>query len=227
MSLPLNIIAKDSLTNWWDFDGVSGSTVYDKIGGINGTNNSVTLNTDGYTGKGATSVDRTYKYINLGTATLLMSTNNFSIATTINLTNWSLITHYIITSLGTDSKGYRITTGSSGDEGKLRFQMENGTTIITCLSDSAISKNNKWVHIVCTVDRTNSQVMFYVNGVKFGATKTFTLSGSISHTGETHLMGNITSGSTTNMVGTMDNLKIYNTVLTDKQVSLLYNQRAR
>lgn len=78
---------------------------------------------------------------------------------------------------------------------------------------------NNWKHMVYTFDNTTSTAKIYINGslVNSGAFPAWsTSSGSLFY------LGNLFGGSASAFNGAMDDLKIYNRVLSDSEISNLY-----
>lgn len=79
---------------------------------------------------------------------------------------------------------------------------------------------NKWTHIVYIIDRSQNKVFAYVNGVKqSGEVNIASITGSINS--NTNLaIGNLYGW---NIDGSLSDIRMYNKVLSEEEISLLYN----
>jgi hypothetical protein len=114
--------------------------------------------------------------------------------------------------------------GSSGNGNGLAFRpttilyFENGGANLE-LSNTNV--NNTWVHYVCTYDGTTAKV--YKNGVLFSSgAKTFNTANNL----DIFKLGTAETGAVNYFNGAIDDLKIYNYVLTDAEVTNLYTNNS-
>ena len=120
--------------------------------------------------------------------------------------------------------GWRL--GFDGDE-KLKFQIEENTNIVAAITDSALSLNT-WYHVVGTFDGDPSNdgsgvVKLYLNGVNGGATTNDATSADMDASAANSIPLTIGSGHLGYFEGEIDGVLIYNDVLTQDEVTRIYN----
>jgi hypothetical protein len=121
--------------------------------------------------------------------------------------------------------GYRLFIDpSAGSTTPVGFSLGNGSAAITAKSTSIIT-TSAWQHIAATVSGTEMKI--YINGVLQGADIfSGTRQTSDYNLGIGHFFNGDTSydSSLYNLVGSLDEVKIYNFALTADQVKMEYNQ---
>ena len=125
-------------------------------------------------------------------------------------------------------------TGGSGwiirlvneDTGTISFGYNNGTGGGQYDSSSFIVDYGNWQYITIVIDRVNENLTFYKNGVQSNSI-TLTKDGDWNESNNYKLIGVIkTTGSNWPFNGTIDELMIFNTSLTDQQILGIYNNQS-
>lgn len=99
-----------------------------------------------------------------------------------------------------------------------RLNKANSTLNDIVLSTSTVVIN-QWYHIACTID--NTSLKLYVNGVLEGTTNS-TFSGFDYMTGKKVYLGGTNESFNHPFIGTLDNLKFWNRVISPTEVTQLY-----
>ena len=107
-------------------------------------------------------------------------------------------------------QGCNIVRMLSANSYKLRFEVLTGSSTAYQIFSNATFPNNTWVHVVCSMD--NGYLKMYINSVL----QTDTKAGIMTASTEPLDLG-------TTCTGAMDEVAIYNTVLTQAQIDLIYN----
>ena len=190
----------------YKFNETSGTDVLDNSGNNNtGTNNGATINQTGKINKAYNLESTNSDYINLNS--VLISASVFSVNGWIKTSNAS---QDIITQWKSGTAG-RTQMSIDGD-GYIAIAI-GGSTVLT--GDVSVS-DGVWNYIV--IKRNSSNVLaIYVNGVLDNSA---TITTTIEQDTNT-LLGTYSAGSYFN--GLMDDFRIYDFALTEKDISLLYN----
>lgn len=201
---------------WWKLDEASGTTATDSSGaGSTGTyTGSPTLNTEGIFG-GAMKIDGTAgKYLDAGTANALnLSSNYFTISAWVKFTSTSG-TQWLVARDEASNRGFAwgfisgkqtYSVGGSGSSGV-------GSTLSA----------NTWYHVVITSERPSLTTnKFYLNGkldhTATGASAVPNVTGVSTSIGERKY-----SGFEQAFNGSIDDVRIYNRVLSDIEIYSLY-----
>jgi hypothetical protein len=118
-------------------------------------------------------------------------------------------------------------TGSSSNNhflmlfnGRLRMHLKGAG-----VGDSTgLLSTNRWYHIVCTTDWTNGEFKYYING-SLDSTKTIsTTAHSVSAANNLYI--GTRSGGSPNFGGRIDQVRIFNKVLSAAEVTTLYNENS-
>ena len=127
----------------------------------------------------------------------------------------------IATTQGNSVNGWKFYTSTNGNLG---FTMTYGTTNLVLLTADNSLVFNKWNFVTVTWNGTNlaSGVHLYINGVEIVSYATVT-DGSGARTSDTSFtLGNVSTGSIREIVGKLDEVRVYNRVLAAKEVTELY-----
>jgi len=193
---------------WWSMDENSGVDTYDRSG--SGNDGSITGATwaQGKYGP-ALSFDGNDN-VNCGNNTSLTPAS-ITIEGWVNLNNWAsrhvMLAKWSGYTLEINSNA-TIAFGLSGVTGASSPYYNSSPSTITW---------NEWHHLVCTWDDTTKGIAIYIDGQKV---KSDTLSGSISHSTSSLIMG----WSFNELNGLIDDVKIYNYARTQAQVAWDYNK---
>lgn len=205
----------DNLIGWWKMDTGRGSLVFDSSQNDNtGTRTNMSGNQDWVQGKfgKALDFDGTNDYVDLGTA--ILDTSNSSQAHTVSAwvkstASSALYTHNIISQTSSVvSDRFRLIMNSSG---KIVWY-KGGVAIAT--SDSSVN-DGQWHHIVGTKNSSGT-VTIYIDGV---AEDTGTDSEDFENTNT--YIGYSTSDT---FDGQIDDVKIWDTDLSNAEIAWEYNQ---
>jgi hypothetical protein len=110
-----------------------------------------------------------------------------------------------------------------------RFQLQcydtgTPTENIAFLSPNQTLSNNTWYHIVVTFDPASTgTATFYVNGVSIGSDDNASWSGTMNNSAGGFAIGALTGGGSRYMDGRIDEVGVWNRVLTADEVTSLYN----
>jgi hypothetical protein len=216
-----NLTLSDGLVAHWKFDEGTGTTAADSTSnGIDGTLTNGPTWVAGVDG-GAIELDGVDDYINLGTTSLL------NISTDITISLW----------LKPDTAGELYSPDryadiyareSAGGDG-IVFETANGGGISNAIlvwsnnmwvmpSDNDTLTFGNWQHIVVTVD--NGTVTFYSNGIAVGGGTGWDLDPAGASVAAT--IGANNNGPAEHVDGTIDEMRIYDRVLSVGEVSELY-----
>jgi hypothetical protein len=207
--------ARSNLVGWWTFDGkdISSGRMLD----LSGNGNSLfakNISTSTFYAPGI--IGQSIKCDGVDDNLLLTSDPIGTGQVTISM--WINPKSFASSGLGTMIWGNTTRFRINSENGKrLQFTSDSFTT--SAFSDTNSIPLNKWSHVVVTRDATN-QVNFYING---------SLSGTPDQTSGTpsgSTVGSIceSSSSANRFDGLIDDIKIYNTVLSSSSIIKLYDQ---
>ncbi len=214
MSVTTQAVVSQNPIGWWKFDETSGTTASD----ASGNNHSGTLinNPTWTTGKvgGAISFNGTTNYVDFGDNLNLIGNG-------LSLSIWvkpNTLTDYLAFIDKLSSGGnYRI---HGAADGSVAFGIRNTANGFDYISSVAgVLKVGTWTHIAVVHTNATNQGTLYINGVAVG-TKTFTITrGSTTET----LKSGYTANNSVYYNGAVDDMRIYNRVLSTAEVQSLYN----
>ncbi len=200
------------MTHHWPLDG----DFVDYVGANNGVNTGTTFTNAARIGTqagvldGADSVD--VGTLNLG--------DNFSIAAWVRLDvgTTNIQTIAANSAGGSNSDGFRlfINTYNTSD-GAVNFETGNGTANNNARSSTGVVGTNGWAHVAVTVNRTAGTAVIYVNGVN--VTTDGSVLNNFTNTSAINLGQMLGGGS--RMRGRLDDVRIYNKVLSATEVTSL------
>lgn len=217
----LNTIAPNNLVLWHTFDGnkINSATSTDSSGqGNNGTLSGGPVPTFGKIGQ-ALRFTGTDQRVTFGTPSILNLNNNYTLSAWIKPDSLGFTT---IIKAGTN------TTNDIGKKYALRI---NSTNLEFPTGDNASSDNDQfsagistgaWQMITCSLDSSNIK-RCYKNGA-FIASSTNSVDTSLLTPTQTHIGGDDNTGG--DFIGTIDDVRIYNTTLSAAEVLRLYQQGA-
>ncbi|MFA5926665.1 MAG: DUF2341 domain-containing protein, partial [Patescibacteria group bacterium] len=219
---------KASLVSYWGLDessaGAGAVTRADSHGGI-GVVTGATATT-GVIGGGQAFNGSAYISAGNPSALNFNASDSFSINMWANSSNWAtnyemLFDKYLEATL----KGYSL--GADGTNRTLSFAIGGGSwpgNFLRVTTQSALS-NSTWYHIVATYDGSESVsgVKIYVNGVSQTLTTVIDALSAADTTSTAPAQIGARNGSNYGFVGSIDDTRIYNRVLTQSEVSELYH----
>ena len=214
-------VVKNGLVAWWPLNG----TANDQSGNsINGTMTNVTATTgQNSQANGASYFNGTNAYINVGTTSAL-NTSTFSVSVWVNLD----------ANIGTNTWN-DILAGPASDWGVGVNVVANGSGYLRAtkvgIVDAAamavpVLTKQAWQHLVLTMSQTGSNapvVTYYLNGQPAGLTY---LSQQVAAYGA-KTIGARQNGSSGFFHGAMDDLRVYNRVLSADEATAIFNGGAQ
>jgi PKD repeat protein len=210
-----------SLTACYSLNG----NATDAINSLNGILSAVTPTVDRFNNAGSAMhfSGSTSSYVQLPNSPLLKPANAISVSLWCRasaMNNWMdlVFTKNAYSSYFT---AYSLTIQDNGAGYKFRVYRQygfgedyvDGTTTVMA---------NTWYHIVFTID--NASMNIYVNGVLENTTMNTNSNFNYDATRNVILGGTNESASNSPYLGTLDNLRFYNRVISSAEVSALYNQ---
>ena len=149
--------------------------------------------------------------------------NNFSISMWIRPRNWRDWGWLVTKTDSSGGPGWYL--GKVSGQGQLGLLVSNGTSFSSSVYSTYLYEG-RWYHIVANYD-ANGKINIYINGMK--ADSPFANNNVVNPNKANNQIVTIGAGSYylggfSNM--TMDNLRIYNRVLSDQEVMQLFNARA-
>ncbi|MDO8728838.1 MAG: LamG domain-containing protein [bacterium] len=218
---------KNGLVGYWTMNGPdmvatsTGSAVIDRSGNNNtGYLQNGPVRAIGKIGQGL-SFDGVNDEVTMGDVTLLELNLPFSVSLWVKPTNGPDATQYFIVSKWLSTGNQREwEVGMAGTTHKLRFQKssDGGNVNLTSIDSNSVPSQGVWTHGVVTVDVSGNWV-WYFNGTNNG-------SGTIANTTIFHGTANFIFGSVTTggfYPGGLDDVRVYNRVLTGNEIKRLYN----
>lgn len=205
------------LVSYWLFNEGAGNKVYDIVNKANGTLTSMAFPptaTSGWVPTGkfgkAIAFDGTNDYV------LVPDTPRLRITNTITINMWikptAVNAFYTAINKYSGAAGYYLYAPS--DVGGMRFYT-NGVFVA---SNASIITANVWQMVTVTYDLAN--VKFYVNAVGQGsAAKTDSMAADT-----TNLLIGTNDGTVQNFSGGLDNIRIYNRILSQAEILRLYSE---
>ena len=214
-----------NLVAYWNLDETSGVNTYDSTdNNYDGSIfNSPTLGSTGILGTSYSFTKANSHYIRLGHEETLMGTSDWSFQAWINVNTLST-TFYGIAGFWNANGTWYLTKWNND---RICCRTGFGGNNIDVLSNDVITTNN-WYHIVVTWDRDTS-VMMYVNGIlqtdmkSISAWSTTSVGGDATHPFHIGQIGNPGSYSGFYFDGRIDEVALWNRLLTQEDVTALYN----
>ncbi len=213
---PDSLSLTTNLIEFYHFDEVSGNR--------SGVNNSIDLNETGSVGSDAGVCD-------LGLNALEISNSDYLTPSTTPPLDFALGDNFSFSfwmKVYPSTAGYQFVLGSSGlyfgfyvngsNQAQLEFYIAGYGTFINI--SNAFSPDSSWKHVAVTVDRS-SGVNIYFDGALFHANATGTSGNSAA---VTTIGYHIDAGTKKPINGILDELGIWNKVLTAGEVTKLYNK---
>jgi len=225
-TLTSNPDLENGLVGHWTFDGKDMTpNVRDRSGqGNHGNlaNFTSTTTSIGRIGQ-ALEFDGSNDYVNAGSGSSLDNLSTITIAAWIYPTGWGGGAYGRITDKG-QKVFYLDNTGSGGRVETMTFyQFFSGSDGYWYAQQSSI-KLNQWQHVVLTYNSsaTGNNPKFYLNSTSKTLTKGSTPTGSADSDAASNLFVGDNGGGTRAFQGKMDDLRIYNRILSADEISRLY-----
>lgn len=201
----------------WPFDG----DVKDYSG--NNLNGSVNGNTVYVPGKFGQAISLNgNSYVNMGDiSTLNIANSEFSIAVWIKTTNDTtrqcIINKFYSATGHNTVGGYMLETGLT--EGKIRFQLGVSNPNMVSIEVPAKYYSGDWHHIAIT--RTIDTVKLYFDGSMIGSSSCTGM--TFYNTNAPFSVGYLAQTNGHYFIGSIDDIKIYNQILSESEITELYN----
>jgi hypothetical protein len=219
------------LLGYWTLDGdkinwATGAVLDSSGNNITGTTTNMSTTsspTDGISGQGLY-FDGVNDAVNLNKP----SSMDFSGSSDFSLSLWVKPNHIAayqcflckLGSLNPGGKGMML--GTYASETRFMFTVRDGTNSVGPVSASV--PFGKWHHLTATYNASTKTAYLYVNSVRSSPNTNLNL-GDSSDTSANLLIGDwVTNNSLYNGKGTIDEVRVYNRVLSDSEVSILYKQ---
>ena len=206
---PSNMVA------WWRLDETSGTTALDSAG----SNNGVISGATSITGEvnGARHFDGLSNLITVPTsASLNFGTGNLSFDAWIRTTHNASDVLVILDKRNSSNVGYEVWFY----QGHVHFQLN-----AVNLGDSGFIATGAWVHVAITVDRTStSGGLFWVNGVNVSTFNPSGVTATLDNTSPLYLGRHKDGGGF--FPGDLDEIELFNRVLTGPEISGIFNAGA-
>lgn len=227
---------RDGLVGWWKLNETSGTSYFDSSrNGKSGTG----VNTPLFEPNCAR--NNCYRGVTANSTYIKMGNNfNFERTDPFSISFWakqdSLSSQVVVAKITvpTISRGYFISSGStvSASDGSLRFVIRNTTStnaIDVASASSGYFQTTKMNHFVITYSgsSTAAGVTMYYNGVSIS--KATPVSDNLTSTvivSSEFNIGSRDNGTDSIWGGTIDDVRVYNRVLTAQEVKNLYNAEA-
>jgi len=221
----------NSLVGWWTMDNVSsageGATVYDQVGGIDGTAYGNAIQTDaGKLGKGF-EFDGSGDYIGIPDNNIFSFTDGSDNDKPYSVSSWI----YMIDATSFAILGKYVNAGSlewslglsSSDTLQIINFDESTDGYIYAYTSALTSYQNKWINVVATYNastETRNDFEIYINGIK----QSITRSNSGTYSGMENLNDIVRIGhrQTNYANGLIDDVMIFNRTLTADEIAGLY-----
>ena len=205
-------ITNDNLVHYWNFDETSGNLL-DLVGSNNGTNTSVTQNQTGI-------INKAYSYNGSSSKTDLTNANTFIASSEISTSQWikpSITSGADIIWTSNNGNTDTILYELFIEDEKIKFFGCNGSDQFQLMDSTTVSTSN-WTHIVTTL--TNNGAYLYVNGLLVASDT----SNTNPTTGATEAhFGFLRTGATNYYSGLIDEVGIWNKILSGTDINELYN----
>jgi len=208
----------DSLVSWWPFNEGTGTTVYDKWEGNNGTlHGDPTWKSGGDCVSGSClSFDGDNDYVNCGSDSSLDITNAITVEGWVNFTSSG--GNRTIYAKGNQAANNHYWLLRSGDS--LIFELGNGT-IRTRVSYTWTSNMGQWYHVIGTYNSSDEYFRLYIDGVEV-ENYHYTGFGTIGGTTYSAGIGSYRTGLYYFFDGLIDEVRIYNSAATISQIQSQY-----
>lgn len=207
----------------WKFDEGSGTTTLDASGNNNtGTLNNCAWTTSARQGSSALYFNGTNSYVNCGSSPSTNLTGNVTMAAWVKL--------------GSASADQKIGGNENGTNGGYKFYIYNSKVVFEvrdALNNSNRNKNqpggtvlaiNTWYHVAGLYSETNHWIKTYVNGKEETSRRLPGLTAdSLSVTTPSFIIGREPFDTLYYFNGIIDDVRVYNSELTDAAILALYN----
>ena len=162
--------------------------------------------------------DGTNDYVNIDAINNDISNSRGSVSTWIKIDTVS-VSVTVVKFLIDNSNFIRI--WYNGSTNKLAFQTKADETSSLILADPEIENDENWHHIAMTWDKSANEIIGYLDGSQFSITATY--GGTLSNDAFTESLIGSNAGTTSFWLGHIDEMCVYDTVLSGADVTSVYN----
>ena len=217
----------EGMVSYWKLDETSGTTAVDSYGSNDGIIHNSQLQQPGKVGYGIgmdtgglpLDPENTDNIQVADDASLRFGSGDFSIEVWVNL---DIAASGHAHSLVVKREDFDLYRGYSlwviGEE--IRGQLDFGAPWYEHTTTSASLAAGTWYHIVWVVDRANSKSYFYVDGSAVDSPDPINSAASIAHSDPLYI--GIGGGTSAGLIGTIDEVALYNRALTSDEIQQHY-----
>jgi len=226
----ITITVASNLVGHWTMDDNAANTVVTDSSGNNNDGiaqyNTSVLHRAGIM-DGALDFDGANDYINCGNDTSLDITGSVSISAWVNFDTLSTNFQTIVAKRGAIADrvaNYVIRTGPNANQDQIQFYYHDGTDWHVYTTSNANLVAGRWYHIAATFTfGTGSSMKCYVNNnILTGNWNLGDGNSPVSTNTKPVTIGGLTTGKY--LDGAIDNVKIFDTVLSEEEIKTLYNE---
>jgi hypothetical protein len=223
-------VLADHPIGYWRLGETGGTVAFDSIGGNNGVYNSVTLSRPGYNPLDTNTAAGFGPSINsyVGSVPIDFATAGnaaFSVEAWVKGNAQTTDAGIVTKGTGAGGEQFNLDTGAGGHA--FRFFVRDANSGAAHLANGNTGPNGNWRHVVGVCNEAAGLVVLYVDGVS-NASGAITPGNGLLSSANPLTMGSRQSGTTAyddQFVGTLDEVAIYNYVLTPAQVQAHYALR--
>lgn len=219
------------LKGYWSFNGkdMSGTTAYDRSGaGNTGTLTNGPAITEGKIGQGLSFDGSSNQYVAMGTGTSLANISPMTMSVWQKVDSAggsSQITAGKVTIGGVTC--FSLTTLWGSPSGRIQFTVDYDGTNLVRVSGSGAAISNTWQHVAVTWDGSTSasNVHIYVDGTEVSSYLTTTdgTGSRVDDSATSFTVGGTVVTGGGDMKGSLDEMRMYNRVLSVAEIKSLYN----
>lgn len=167
--------------------------------------------------------DGTNDYVTLGNKLGFESSDSFTINTWVNRRTTGT-TDFILDKTNAGVRGYVLAFGSADSKLNLALRNTLNTNQLSIASDMAFTTGT-WYNILITYNGSNQEIHMYINGFEITYTKLVdNLNGTILNDGEFRI-GSRYNQAGTEFAGYIKEIQIFNRIITNQEISDLYNSK--
>ncbi|MCS7033156.1 MAG: LamG domain-containing protein [Phycisphaerae bacterium] len=219
-------LAKGELIHHWKLDESSGTTALNSIGGINGVLGGASAWAAGRLGNGFKTSGSTLGYVNNGNVPL---TNTFSLSFWVKPEDVTLDWRNMVSKHDGPDGSRSFWVGQKDTDGYMRFGLYfNGTTETPLDTSAAVIASGQWSLVTAMWDESSKVQSLYVNGqlaasaVRSGQSFAFPRSSNLLFSTNNMNSGTVVGvGSWARFPGTLDDVAIWNSILTPGQIKAM------